>query len=146
MVRAASASLCSPKLPFKRPLDAGVDASKNPPFWTDATKIREEPNLMISNAPSLIVLSRLVQFENGFASIKERFIGRLAIEGVMRHHFVMLLNLERDSLANRFERIKSLLKQAIVFRRSPARFDHRVREQSVDLRLHMVHNYLKNLR
>jgi len=25
-------------------LDAGVDASKNPPFWTDATKIREEPN------------------------------------------------------------------------------------------------------
>jgi len=24
-------------------LDAGVDASKNPPFWTDATKIREEP-------------------------------------------------------------------------------------------------------
>jgi len=25
-------------------LDAGVDASKNPPFWTDATKIREEPS------------------------------------------------------------------------------------------------------
>jgi len=24
-------------------LDAGVDASKNPPCWTDATKIREEP-------------------------------------------------------------------------------------------------------
>jgi len=27
-------------------LDAGVDASKNPPFWTDATKIREEPFIL----------------------------------------------------------------------------------------------------
>jgi len=32
--------------PIELPLDAGVDASKNPPFWTDATKIREEPLTM----------------------------------------------------------------------------------------------------
>jgi len=36
-----------PRLLFGLPLDAGVDASKNPPFWTDATKIREEPNIFI---------------------------------------------------------------------------------------------------
>ena len=29
-------------------MDAGVDASKNPPFWTDATKIREESFIMLA--------------------------------------------------------------------------------------------------
>jgi len=43
MVRAVSTNVAPPRLLFGLPLDAGVDASKNPPFWTDATKIREEP-------------------------------------------------------------------------------------------------------
>jgi len=42
-VRAVSTNVAPPRLLFGLPLDAGVDASKNPPFWTDATKIREEP-------------------------------------------------------------------------------------------------------
>ena len=45
MVRAVSTNVAPPRLLFGLPLDAGVDASKNPPFWTDATKIREEPGL-----------------------------------------------------------------------------------------------------
>ena len=45
MVRAVSTNVAPPRLLFGLPLDAGVDASKNPPFWTDATKIREEPVL-----------------------------------------------------------------------------------------------------
>ena len=36
--------------PIGLPLDAGVDASKNPPFWTDATKIREEPRIVLRTA------------------------------------------------------------------------------------------------
>ena len=43
MVRAVSTNVAPPRLLFGLSLDAGVDASKNPPFWTDATKIREEP-------------------------------------------------------------------------------------------------------
>jgi len=43
-VRAVSTNVAPPRLLFGLPLDAGVDASKNPPFWTDATKIREEPS------------------------------------------------------------------------------------------------------
>jgi len=42
-VRAVSTNVAPPRLLFGLPLDAGVDASKNPPCWTDATKIREEP-------------------------------------------------------------------------------------------------------
>jgi len=42
-VRAVSTNVAPPRLLFGLPLDAGVDASKNSPFWTDATKIREEP-------------------------------------------------------------------------------------------------------
>ena len=45
MVRAVSTNVAPPRLRFGLPLDAGVDASKNPPFWTDATKIREEPSM-----------------------------------------------------------------------------------------------------
>jgi len=41
-VRAVSTNVAPPRLLFGLPLDAGVDASKNPPCWTDATKIREE--------------------------------------------------------------------------------------------------------
>jgi len=43
MVRAVSTNVAPPRLLFGLPLDAGVDASKTPPFWTDATKIQEEP-------------------------------------------------------------------------------------------------------
>ena len=53
---------------------------------------------------------------DGLARVEEHLVGRLAFEGVMRHHFVMLHNVKRDPLTNRFERIKSLLKQTVVFR------------------------------
>jgi len=48
MVRAVSSNVAPPRLLFGLPLDAGVDASKPPPCWTDATKIREEPEKMKS--------------------------------------------------------------------------------------------------
>jgi len=50
MVRAVSTNVAPPRLLFGLPLDAGVDASKNPPFWTDATKIREEPDQLHASA------------------------------------------------------------------------------------------------
>jgi hypothetical protein len=88
------------------------------------------------DACSTCVRSGLLQFGfNGLASAEEHFVRCLAFECMMWHHLVVLLDIEFGPLSNRLKRIEALLKQAIVFRRSPERFNHRVGELNINLGL-----------
>jgi len=97
-VRAVSTNVAPPRLLFGLPLDAGVDASKNPPFWTDATKIREEPGFlfidMLANRAGILFASSATSNQASAQEMQRLLRGNLTSsdfeglpEGIYREEF-----------------------------------------------------------
>jgi len=71
-------------------LDAGVDASKNPPFWTDATKIREEPS---SEKPyCLIVGGKKRDYDYDGFSLRAKWNQRILFTDILTDQEIWVLH------------------------------------------------------
>jgi hypothetical protein len=98
-----------------------------------ATPLAAEGSVGLEAEGACVPAGRLELIRDPVTATKEHLIGCLAVEGRVRNHCIVLMDVPSDELLERGEAVQLVKEQPMVLQRSPPSLEFRVGEGDLDL-------------